>query len=109
MARVKRGSRAVAAEGERLLARARERGAPKDEYDELDEVLKEARADARALHHRLGHWKRRPYAPATAANAACMVCSAMAMVNLEIQSTAHGPAVTTECPGGPGEEREKTT
>ena len=97
MTRVKRGARAVAAAGERAIAEARDKGPPTDEYGELGEVLKEGRASANALGHQLGHWKRRPYAPNTAADATCMECSAMAMVNLEIRSSAHGPAITTQC------------
>ena len=94
---MKRGTRAVAAAGEQVLAKAREKGPPSDEYGELDEVLREGRANAKALGHQLGHWKRRPYAPHTAAVATCGVCAAMAMVNLDIQSTAHGPAISKRC------------
>ena len=97
MTEVKRGTRTVAAAGERALAAAREKGPPKDKHDELGNVLKEGNASARAHGHELGPWKRRPYAPYTAAVATCMNCSAMAMVNVEIRSSAHGPATTEQC------------
>ena len=95
--RVSRSVRAVAADGERAIARALQNGPAKDEYEELKEVLKEARDNAKALGHRLGHWKRRPYAPNTAADATCLECGKRAMVNLEIGSHAHGDAVENRC------------
>ena len=54
-------------------------------YRKLVTALRHGRAAAREL----GHWKRRPYAPNTAATAFCTHCSAAAVINLE-----NGPDAT---------------
>ena len=98
--RVKRGARAVEADGIKAINRALESGAPSDEYDELATVLRAGREAALALGHRLGRWRRRVYAPNTAATVACQRCGAVAVVNLENGSQASGPAVTRRCTTG---------
>ena len=49
------------------------------------------------LGHALTRWKRRAYAPNTAATALCKGCRATALVNLEHASDAYGPAITKPC------------
>lgn len=96
--RVKRGTRAVEADGLKAIHRALESGPPSDEYGELARVLRDGRAAAVALGHQLGRWKRRVYAPNTAATAFCRRCSMAAAVNLENSSRPNGPAVSQSCP-----------
>ncbi len=96
--RVKRGARAVEAEGRRSIERALQSGPPRDEYGELRRTLREGRAVAARLGHVLTNWKRRVYAPNTAATAYCKRCRKAAGVNLEHSSTAYGPATTDPCP-----------
>ena len=55
---------------------------------------KRGRAAASRLGHTLTRWKRRAYAPSTAATACCKKCRATALVNLEHASDAYGPALT---------------
>ena len=77
--KVKRGARAVEKDGLRAIERALAAGTlPADEYRELNTALRHGRATARALGHDLGRWKRRAYAPNTAATAFCTRCSAAA-------------------------------
>ena len=94
--KVKRGARAVEKDGLRAIERPLAAGPPADEYRELATALRHARAAARQLGHNLGHWKRRPYAPNTAATAFCTHCSAAAVVNLD-----NGPDATGPAPGNP--------
>ncbi|MCY4600751.1 MAG: hypothetical protein OXF27_12635 [Acidobacteria bacterium] len=95
--KVTRGARAVETAALKALERARKRGPPRDEYNELQGALKRGRAVASRLGHALTRWKRRPYAPHTAAAAFCKHCRAAALVNLEHASEAYGPAVTNPC------------
>ena len=67
------------------------------EYNELQGALKRGRAAASRLGHTLTRWKRRAYAPNTAATAFCKQCRATALVNLEHASNAYGPAITKPC------------
>ena len=97
--KVQRGAQAVERAGRDAIARAALAGPPKDEYDELDSVLRDGRATAARLGHKLGKWKRRVYAPQTAATAYCTRCCLAAAVNLELRATAIGPAVTVRCGG----------
>ena len=99
--RVKRGRQAVAADAQRVLARAREAGPPKDEYGELPEVLRLGREAAAAQGHSLARWRRRPFAPQTAAATFCTMCGAVAIVDLDKSSSANGPAVQKPCPATP--------
>ena len=55
------------------------------------------RAAASRLGHTLTRWKRRAYAPSTAATAFCKQCRATALVNLEHASDAYGFALTKPC------------
>lgn len=96
--RVKRGARAVEKDGLRAIERALANGPPQDQYQELQDALRRGRAAARAHGHDLGRWKRRVYAPNTAATAFCRLCRAAAVVNLETNSNATGPAITRPCP-----------
>lgn len=98
--RVKRGARAVEADGIKAINRALESGPPRDEYGEFERALRAGREAAAALGHRLGRWRRRVYAPNTAATVACQRCGAVAVVNLENASEASGPAVTRRCTAG---------
>ena len=95
--KVKRGARAVEKDGLRAIERALAAGPPADEYRELNTALRHGRATARALGHDLGRWKRRTYAPNTAATAFCTRCSAAAVVNLENGPDATGPATREPC------------
>ena len=95
--RVKRGARAIEKDGLRAIERALAAGPPADEYHELNTALRRGRAAARELGHNLGRWKRRVYAPNTAATAFCTRCSAAAVVNLENGPDATGPAVREPC------------
>ena len=95
--RVQRGARAVEHAGRLALARAAESGPPRDEYGELATALREGRRKARDLGHELTKWKKRPYAPNTAATAYCRRCGAVAGVNLENASHATGAAVSKPC------------
>ena len=95
--KVKRGARAVEKDGLRAIERALAAGPPADEYRELNTALRHGRATARALGHDLGRWKRRAYAPNTAATAFCTRCSAAAVVNLENGPNATGPATREPC------------
>lgn len=95
--RVKRGARAVEAAALKAIERARQSGPPRDEYNELQGALKRGRAAASRLGHSLTRWKRRPYAPSTAAAAFCKHCRAAALVNLEHASDAYGPAIDKPC------------
>ena len=95
--KVTRGARAVEAEGVKAIEKARQAGAPRDDYDELPDALKLGRAKAAKLGHTLGPWKRRVYAPDTAATAHCTRCQAPAIVNLEHSAAPRGPAVTECC------------
>ena len=97
--KVKRGARAVETEGLRTIERAQRAGPPRDEYNELQAALKRGRAAASSRGHTLTRWKRRPYAPATAATAFCRRCRAMAVIDLEKSSRAYGPAVESDCRG----------
>jgi len=94
---VKRGARAVEAAGQRIIAAALERGVPKDEYGDLARVKREGHAAARALGHELTKWKRRAYAPNTAATAYCRLCRCPALIDLERSSAADGPALSQRC------------
>ena len=94
---VKRGARAVEAAGQRIIAAALERGVPQDEYGELAEVKREGRAAARTLGHDLTKWKRRVYAPQTAATAYCRGCGLPALIDLQRSSNADGPALSKRC------------
>ena len=67
--KVKRGARAVEAAALKALERAKQSGPPRDEYNELQGALKRGRAAASRLGHTLTRWKRRAYAPNTAATA----------------------------------------
>ena len=100
--RVARGARTVDANGRAAIARALERGAPgdRDEFGELAGALRAGRRTARELEHELGHWKRRPFAPNTAATTHCRRCSKVICVDLSIGTAAHGPAATGHCTGG---------
>ncbi len=95
--KVKRGARAVEAAALKAIERARQSGPPRDDYNELQGALKRGRAAASRLGHTLTRWKRRAYAPHTAATAFCRVCGAAALVNLEHASDAYGPAITDFC------------
>ena len=95
--RVKRGARAAEADARKAIERARLSGPPRDEYNELQGALKRGRAGAAELGHALTRWKRRAYAPNTAAAAFCQRCRAAALVNLEHASHAYGPALTKPC------------
>ena len=95
--RVKRGARAVEAAALMAIERAQQSGPPRDEYNELQGALKRGRAAASRLGHTLTRWKRRAYAPNTAATAFCKQCHATALVNLEHASDAYGPALTNRC------------
>ena len=101
--KVKRGARAVEAAALRAIERAQQGGPPRDEYNELGDALKRGRAAASRLGHTLTRWKRRAYAPNTAAAAFCKQCRATAIVNLEYASDAYGPAITKPC-GAPKTE-----
>ena len=95
--KVQRGVQAVDRAGRDVIGRAAMKGPPADEYGELKVVLREGRAAAAALGHKLGNWKRRVYAPNTAATAYCTRCLLAAAVNLELEAKAIGPAVTVRC------------
>ena len=97
--KVKRGARAVEAAALKAIERAQQSGPPRDEYNELPGALTRGRAAALAsrLGHDLTRWKRRAYAPNTAATAFCRHCRATALVNLEHASDAYGPALTNRC------------
>ena len=95
--KVKRGARAVEAAGREAIERAKRSGPPRDEYNELQGALKRGRAAASRLGHTLTRWKRRAYAPSTAATAFCKQCRAVALVNLDHASDAYGPAVSNPC------------
>ena len=95
--KVKRGARAVEAAALKTIERAQQSGPPRDEYNELQGALKRGRAAASRLGHNLTRWKRRAYAPNTAATAFCRHCRANALVNLEHASDAYGPALTNRC------------
>ena len=95
--KVKRGARAVEAAALKAIERAKQSGPPRDEYNELQGALKRGRAAASRLGHALTRWKRRAYAPNTAATALCKGCRATALVNLEHASDAYGPALTNPC------------
>ena len=95
--KVNRGARAVEAAALKAIERAKQSGPPRDEYNELQGALKRGRAAASRLGHTLTRWKRRAYAPSTAATAFCKQCRAVALVNLEHASDAYGPALTNPC------------
>lgn len=95
--KVKRGARAVEAAALRAIERAKRSGPPRDEYNELHGALKRGRVAASRLGHTLTRWKRRAYAPSTAATAFCRQCRAVALVNLDHASHAYGPALTNPC------------
>jgi len=71
-----------------------------DEFGELPSALRAGRRAAKELGHELGRWKRRPFAPETAATTHCMRCSKVICIDLSIGTEAHGPAATGECTGG---------
>ena len=73
--KVKRGARAVEAAALKAIERAQQSGPPRDEYNELQGALKRGRAAAARLGHTLTRWKRRAYAPHTAATAFCKAVS----------------------------------
>ena len=95
--KVKRGARAVASAAIKAIERAKQNGPLRDEYDELQGALKRGRAAASHMGHALTRWKRRAYAPSTAATAFCRQCRATALVNLDHASDAYGPAITNRC------------
>ena len=95
--KVQRGARAVGAAAFKAIERAKQSGPPRDEFNELQGALKRGRAAASHLGHTLTRWKRRAYAPHTAAAAFCKQCRAPALVNLEHGSDAYGPALTSPC------------
>ena len=95
--KAKRGAQAVEQAGRAAIARAAVAGPPKDEYGELADVLRAGRRAAADLGHKLGNWKRRVYAPDTAATAYCTRCRLAAAVNLDVKGAAIGPAVTVRC------------
>ena len=95
--KVKRGARAVEAAAREAIERAKRNGPPRDEYNELQGALKRGRAAASRLGHILTRWKRRAYAPNTAATAFCKQCRVVALVNLDHASDAYGPALTNRC------------
>ena len=99
--KVKRGAPAVEAAALKAIERAQRSGPPRDEYNELQGALKRGRAAASRLGHNLTRWKRRAYAPNTAATAFCRHCRAVALVNLEHASQAYGPALTNRCSSAP--------
>ena len=97
-----RGLRLIVAEDQaaaalKAIERAKQSGPPRDEYNELQGALKRGRAAASRLGHTLTRWKRRAYAPNTAATAFCRQCRATALVNLEHASDAYGPALASPC------------
>ena len=95
--KVKRGARAVEGAAREAIEHAKRSGPPRDEYNELQGALKRGRAAASRLGHSLTRWKRRAYAPHTAATAFCKQCRAVALVNLDHACDAYGPALTNRC------------
>ena len=96
---MKRGARAVTADGLRMIARALEAGPPRDRHGLMPRAMRAGRRAARANGHDLTHWKRKPYAPHTAAAAFCRHCGAHAAVDVTRSAEPTGTAINVRCTG----------